>query len=39
MDDKVKQTNQKDIDQLKNNILNISNQKSILTFKLQPQGT
>jgi hypothetical protein len=38
MDDKVEQTNQKDIDQLKNNILNISNQKSILTFKLQPQG-
>jgi hypothetical protein len=39
MDDKVKQTNQKDIEQLKNNILNMSNQKSILTFKLQPQGT
>jgi hypothetical protein len=32
MNDKVKQTNQKDIDQIKNNIINISNQKSTVTF-------
>lgn len=38
MDDKVAQTNKKDMEQLKANILDVSNQKNLITLKINAQS-